>query len=153
MANTIYTKFFEQLANGSLDFDAAGTVIRALLERSTSTYSVNKDHDFVSDLTGLVEITVSGYARVTLASKAVNIDDANDRVELDFADLSFGSLPSGQTVKAIIFYMQTGGDDTTATNDPLIAYVDTATNLPAALGGGAVNVTIDVEGFIQMSQP
>lgn len=153
MANIIYTKFFEQLATAQLDFDAAGTVLRCLLERSTSTYSPNKDHDFVSDLTGLVEISVASYARQTLASKAVIIDDANDRVELDFADLSFGNLESGQTVLALIFYMQTGGDDSTPANDSLIARVDTATNLPAALGGGAVTVTIDTEGFIQMSQP
>ena len=153
MANTIYTRFFSQIANGGLDFDAVGTVIRALLERSTSTYTPNKDHDFVSDLTGLVECSVASYARQTLANKAVNIDDANDRVELDFDDIAFGNLETGQTVRALILYQQTGGSDATPADDPLIAYVDTATGLPAALGGGAFNVTIDAEGFIQLSQP
>lgn len=153
MANILYTKFFERLATANLDFDAAGTVVRCMLERSTSTYTPNKDHDFVSDLTGFVEISVASYARQTVATKAVNIDDANDRVELDFDDISFGNLESGQTVDALIFYMQTGGSDATPADDTLIAYVDTATNLPAALGGGAVTVTIDAEGFVQMSQP
>lgn len=153
MANIIYSKFFEQLSNGSLDFDAAGTVVRCLLERSTSTYTPNKDHDFVGDTTGLVEISVASYARQTVSTKAVNIDDANDRVELDFADIAFGNLESGQTVRALIFYLQTGGSDATPADDPLICYIDTATNLPAALGGGAFNVTINVEGFIQLSQP
>lgn len=153
MANIIYTKFFEQMANGGLDFDAAGTVVRAALERSTSTYSPNKDHDFVGDMTGLVEISVASYARQTLGSKAVNIDDANDRVELDFADIAFGNLETGQIARALFVYRQTGGSDATPADDDLIAYVDTATGLPATLGGGAFNVTIDSEGFIQLSQP
>lgn len=153
MANVLYTKFFEQIANGGLDFDAAGTVIRCMLERSTSTYTPNKDHDFVGDMTGFVECTVASYARQTLGSKAVNIDDANDRVELDCADIAFGSLESGQTIDALVFYRQTGGSDATPNDDDLIAYIDTATGLPAALGGGAFNVTINAEGLIQLSQP
>lgn len=152
MANIIFTKFFEQIANGGLDFDAAGTVIRCLLERSTSGYTPNKDHDFVGDLASLVEITVASYGRQTLGSKAVTIDDANDRVELDFADIAFGNLEAGETVDALIFYRQVGGDDTTPNDDDLIAYVDTATGLPAVLGGGAFNVTINAEGFIQLAQ-
>lgn len=153
MANIVYTKFLEQLLNGSLDFDSAGTVVRCLLERSTSTYTPDKDHDFVGDLTGLVEISVASYARVTVTTKAVNIDDTNNRVELDFDDIAFGNLESGQTVLALIFYVQTGGDDSTPNNDPLICRIDTATGLPAVLGGGAFNIAINSEGFIQFSQP
>lgn len=152
MANVVYTKFLEGLANGTIDFDAAGTVVRCMLERSTSTYTPNKDHDYVSDLSGFVECSVASYARQTVASKAVNIDDANDRVELDFADIAFGNLETGQTVDALVFYVQTGGDDSSASDDVLIAYIDTATGLPATLGGGAFNVTINAEGFLQLAQ-
>lgn len=153
MANIIFTKFFERIATANMDLDAAGTVVRCLLERSTSTYTPNKDHDFVGDLTGLVEITVTSYARQTVANKAVNIDDANDRVEFDFDDVSFGALESGQTVLSLIFYNQTGGSDATPNDDPLICRIDTATGLPAALGGGTFSVTINSEGFVQFSQP
>lgn len=152
MANLLYSKFFERLATANLGMDAAGTVVRVLLERSTSTYSPNKDHDFVGDLTNLVEVTVASYARQTVANKAVNIDDGNDRIELDFDDIAFGNLETGQTVDALIFYCQTGGSDATPNDDALIAYLDTATGLPAALGGGAFNVTINAEGFIQLAQ-
>ena len=152
MANVVYTKFLEGLANGTIDFDAAGTVVRCMLERSTSTYTPNKDHDYVSDLSGFVECSVASYSRQTVASKAVNIDDANDRVELDFADISFGNLETGQTVDALVFYVQTGGDDSSASDDVLIAYIDTATGLPATLGGGAFSVTINSEGFLQLAQ-
>lgn len=151
MANVLYTKFFERMASGNLNW--ASAVLRVMLERSTSTYSVNKDHDFVSDLASFVEISVASYSRQTLGSAAVNIDDANDRVELDCADISFGSLETGQTARALIFYVQTGGNDASASDDPLILYLDTATGLPATLGGGAVSVTINAEGLIQLSQP
>lgn len=152
MANIIYTKFFERTLTANADLDAAGTVVRCLLERSTSTYSPNKDHDFVGDLSSLVEITVASYGRQTVATKAVNIDDANDRVEFDFDNISFGALETGQTALALIFYVQTGGDDATPNDDPLICRIDTATGLPATLGGGTFSVTIDAEGFIQFAQ-
>lgn len=151
MANLLFTKFFERLASGNLNW--ASAVIRMLLERSTSTYTPNKDHDFVGDLASLVEISVASYARQTLGSCAVNVDDANDRVELDCADVSFGALESGQTVLALIIYVQIGGSDATPNDDPLIARIDTATNLPAALGGGTFGVTINAEGLIQLAQP
>lgn len=153
MANGIYTKFFEQLAiSTGIDWDSG--VIRCLLERDTSLYSFNKDHDFVSDLASLVEISVASYARQTMDNAAVNIDDANDRVELDFDDeAGFGSLESGQNVESLIFYYQVGGDDSTPANDPLIARIDTATGLPATLGGGPFNITLDAQGLIQLAQP
>lgn len=153
MANMIYSRFFRELATANLDWDNASHVVRCLLERDTSTYTPNKDDDFVGDLTGLVEVSVASYARQTVANKAVVIDDANDRVELDFDDVAFGSLEAGQTVDSLIFYQQTGGSDATPADDPLICRIDTATGLPATLGGGAFNVTIDAEGFIQLSQP
>lgn len=152
MANIIYTKFLEQVTNGSADLDSAGLVVRCMLERSTSTYSPNKDHDFVSDLTNFVEISVASYSRKTVNNKSIVIDDANDRVEWTFDNIAFGQLETGQTVKALVFYIQTGGDDSTPANDPLICYIDTATGLPATLGGGDFTIIINSEGFMQFAQ-
>lgn len=155
MANIVYNKFKQAIANGTIDFDAAGTVIRCLLERSTSTYTPDKDHDFLDSFTGGggVEITVAGYSRQTLASKAVNEDDTNDRAELDCDDITFGALPAGQTVKGMIFYLQVGGDDTTPANDILICRIDTDSGgiLPVALAGGSFDITINVEGLLQLT--
>jgi hypothetical protein len=150
VANIIFTRQFGDHYSGA---NWTSGVYRCLLERDTSTYTPNKDHDFVSDLTGLVEISVAGYARQTLTGCAVVYDDANDRVELDCDNISFGNLPSGQTVKAFIIYRQTGGSDATPADDPLFVRFDTATGLPAVLGGGAFTITIDVEGLQQLSQP
>ena len=154
MANIVYTKFLEQQALGNINWTSA--VIRVLLERSTSTYTPNKDHDFLDSFTtgGGVEISVASYSRLTIASPAVNIDDVNDRIEHDHNDLAFGNLESGQTADALIYYVQVGGDDTTPANDILICYVDTDSGgvLPAALGGGAFNVNINLEGLLQGAQ-
>lgn len=150
MPNIIYTRFAERMASGNLNW--ASAVVRVMLERSTSTYSPNKDHDYVSDLTGFVEISVASYARQTAANKAVNVDDANDRVELDLDDVNFGNLESGQTVRAVVLYLQTGGNDSTPNDDALIGYLDTAGGLPAVLGGGAFTVVIDVEGLVWINQ-
>lgn len=152
MANTLYLPFLLKKANGTLDLDAAGTVLRCMLERDTSTYAVSNQHEFLSDLTNFVEITSASYARQTIANKALNQDNANNRIEWDFDDPAMGALEVGETAKALIFYVQVGGDDTTPADDHLVAYIDTATGLPAVFGGGAVNVTINAEGFIQFAQ-
>lgn len=148
MANFVYNKFKEQVAKAAINWPTA--TVRVLLERSTSTYTPNKDHNFVSDLSGLVEVSVTSYSRKSLANKAVNKDDTNDRAELDSDDVAFGALESGQTVKGVIVYVQVGGDDTTPNDDILVAYFDTMTGLPLTLNGGAVNMTIDTEGLVQL---
>lgn len=148
MANTIYNSFLDAL-NDSIDWSTA--VIRVALERSTSTYSVDPDHDFVSDLSGFVEITVASYARVTVAGTKTK-DDTNNWIKYDLADAAFGSLESGQTVKAIVLYVQTGGNDASPSNDPLIAYIDTADLLPAALAGDDFTVTWNSNGLFTLAQ-
>lgn len=156
MANIIYNKFKAEVAKGTIDLDAAGTVIRCLLERSTSTYTPNADHDFLDSFTtgGGVEVSASGYSRQTLANKAVNLDDTNDRAEFDADNIDFSSLASGQTADALIVYQQVGGDDTTPEDDVLIAYIDTVSGspaLPLVLNGGTVSFTINAEGLLQFT--
>lgn len=148
MANFVTNKFKELVAKAQLNLTS--DTIRVLLERSTSTYVPNKDHNFLSDLSGLVEVSVTSYSRKSLANKAVSKDDVNDRAEFDADDVSFGALETGQVVKAVIVYQQVGGDDTTPGNDPFLAYIDTATGLPLTLNGGAVTMVIDTEGLIQI---
>lgn len=104
----------------------ASDTIRALLVRSTSTYVPNIDHDYLDDFTGGggVEISVASYARQSLASKAIAYDATKNQVEYDAADIAFGNLEAGQTVKAFLVYRQVGGDDSTPANDDLILYDD-----------------------------
>lgn len=117
----------------------AGKTFRALIERDTSTYSPNPDHAFVSDWSsnGGVELTAAGYARANLANAVATKDDANNQVYLSFdTPVNFGNtVTAGQTAKAMILYIQTGGNDSTPADDPFVAYLDGKT--PVFLGAPA----------------
>ena len=132
--------------NGLRQINFASDVIRALLERSTSAYAPNIDHDFLDDFTtgGGVEISVASYARQTLGSKAVAYDASKNQVEYDCADLAFGNLEAGQTVKSLIIYRQVGGDDSTPGNDDLILRDDGKIDvvLAANAANGATSIWV-----------
>lgn len=73
------------------------------------------DFNTVNDLlvtAAATECSVGGYARQNLASFAATEDDTNDRVNIDWADVAFGALATGQTVIGAFIY-----DPTTDTND------------------------------------
>ena len=96
-----------------------------------------------------MEVAVASYLRKTLASVSIVRDDANGRIEIDLGDVAFGALESGETAKALVVYVQIGGDDTTPENDILVAHIDTATGLPLTLNGGTVSISINAEGLLQ----
>lgn len=122
-------------------------VIRVLLERSTSAYTPDIDHDYLDDFTGGggVEISVASYARQTLGSAAKAWDGTKDQYEYDAADIAFGSLEAGQTVKAAIYYRQVGGDDSTPGNDELILYDDGKIDVVCAANFSSSATTVYVQ--------
>ena len=119
-----------------------------ILERSTSTYTPNKDDDSLLDQSGWVEITASGYSRTNLASPTFAAVDGSDLVKVDCADVDFGTPAAGQTVKSIIL----------ARNDssnyvPLLRIdTDSGGLLPRAFGGGAFTVVINASGLLTVAQ-
>lgn len=139
MSNLIYTRGLSILSNWT------SLVVRAALERSTSTYAPDADHDYVSDLTNFVECSVATYARKTLANPVVTIDDTNNQVKFGGDTVAFGNLESGQSVKAVILYSQVGGDDTTPADDVLLAYLDQKTTVVLAADASSGATTIWVE--------
>lgn len=154
MANFIYNKAKELFAKGELDWESAD--LRLLLLRDTGTYQSNedKDHDFLDHVLdaspgGGVEISASGYARQTLAGKAVTLDLTNDWAKCDCDDIAFGALTAGQTVIAAVLFVHTGSNATA----PLIAWIDTATGLTGgfATNGGTVTITIAADGLIKLT--
>lgn len=148
MANIIYQAGLADLLSNGKTIDA-GTY-KVLLERSTSTYSPNKDDDTISGLSGLVECSVTSYARQTIGSPTITKDDTGDKVVIDCADVSFGTLEAGQTVKAAIVFRHVTNDSDSV---PLL-YIDTDVNslLPRALGGGAFTLQISANGLITFAQ-
>jgi hypothetical protein len=140
----VYSKFGELLA-GSGNFST--DVFKVLLERSTSTYVPNIDHDFLDDFTGGggVEISVASYVRLTLGGKSITPDLTNDRTGLFCSTLPFGNLEVGQTVKAALFYRQTGGNDASPADDEMMLYYDGKIDvyLAADAANGATVLWVD----------
>lgn len=126
-----FNNYHKLVMNGGLDLNDAGVVIKVLLLRDTSAYTFNKDHDDIDDIlvtNGGVEITVTSYARQTVSGKAVTVDDTNDRGIFDCDNVAFGTLESGQTVEAIIFYKEVNDD----TDSVPLLYIDGKSDVVAA---------------------
>lgn len=142
MARLIYPRGFD-----IINSVWTSAVIRILLERSTSTYVPDIDHDHLDSFTGGggVEITVATYGRQTIGTPAKAWDAAKDQLEYDCADVAFGSLESGQTVKAAIVYRRVGADDSTPADDDLLLYDDGKINVTAAATAAAAATLLWVQ--------
>lgn len=114
-----------------------------------SSYTPNRDHDFLSDVT---EITgASGYTggfggsgRKTLASKTLTVDDANDRFVFDAADVSYGALGTGPTIGGQVLAKEVTNDAAS----PIIAF-NGCTNTPT--NGSPVTYQFDAVGIFTVT--
>lgn len=124
MANALYGKGREKFLTGDIAWDTDNIKVSLV---DTGTYTVVIDtHEFYSDLSGVV--ADSG----NLASKTVTLGVA------DAADVTFSSV-TGSSAEALVIWKDTG----VAATSPLIAYIDTATNLPVTPNGGDITVAWD----------
>jgi hypothetical protein len=93
--------------------DYISDTIKCYLVRET--YTSDPDHDDIADV---IEIpNVSGYVggfggggRLTLGSKTYTIDDTNNRVRMTAADVAFGALGIGATIRGYAFTKETTND-------------------------------------------
>jgi len=119
-----------------------------ILERSTSSYSPDKDDESLLDKGGWVEITVATYARADIANESFAAVHASDLAKVDIDDVAFGSLEAGQTVKSIIVARNDAGNYV-----PFLRIdTDDGALLPRALGGGAFTVQINASGLLTFAQ-
>ena len=148
MSKVVFHKFLEKLSDGTYPWKST-TTFKALLVKSTSTYSPNVDHATLKDLfdNGLVEITVSGYARATLSDVTTYRNTTADLIEFRCANLNFGEPAIGETVKGYVLYIHVDG---TQNNDIPVAYDDTSTGLPMSTGGGTFVVSVPADGLFQL---
>jgi hypothetical protein len=94
MANLVTNKLKFRLLSGSVNLSSA--VQKLMLLKSGTP---NADDNFVADITpGTNELSVAGYARVTLTTKSVTEDDTNDFAYMDADDVVFAALTTGQTI-------------------------------------------------------
>jgi hypothetical protein len=131
MASLIYNSALNDMATGAIDFDTDSFKIILV----TSSYTPNKDtHTKRSDVTN--EISGTGYTSggVSTAVTVTN-DTANDRIDINFADVSWASATL--TAAAAVIYKTTG----TASTDNLVAYLDFAGNVISTNGTFTVDIT------------
>jgi hypothetical protein len=131
MASLIYNSALNDMATGAIDFDTNSFKIILV----TSSYTPNKDtHTKRSDVTN--EISGTGYTAggVSTAVTVTN-DTANDRIDINFADVSWASATL--TAAAAVIYKTTG----TASTDNLVAYLDFGGNVTSTNGTFTLDIT------------
>lgn len=125
------------MAAGQLDLDADD--IRCALV--TSSYTENRDHNFMSDITN--ELSGGNYSRQALAGESVTEDDTNDWAKFDANDRLFAALQAaaGTPAKAIIFKFVT-----TDADSPMLASL--ALTSPPVPNGGDYTIVFGTNGLI-----
>jgi predicted RNA methylase len=133
MSNSLFDSGREGFLDGTIDWDTA--VIKVALVRG---YTFSAAHKWVSDIT-----TASGTLAATsaaLSSKTVTAGVA------DAADITFSAVASNAGNHSLLIFQSsavTGGADVAASAQRVIAWIDTATNLPAVPNGGDISVAWD----------
>jgi hypothetical protein len=115
MPSLIFNSAVEDIARGAIDLDT--DTFRVMLV--TAAYTPNKaTHSKRSNVTN--EVTGTGYtAGGVISAVTVTRDDANNRVDATFANVSWAN--STITARAAVIYKARGGANTA---DELVAYVD-----------------------------
>ena len=147
MASLVYHSGFADLLTWSTGIDYLNDTIKIMLV--DNTYTPNKDDEFVDAGGGsgakAAELGVSGYGRQTLASKTIAKSSANDRVELDAADVTFTGLAAGETIAAAVVLKDAGGADT---GNKMLCYLDVA---DTPTNGGNVSLQFATNGFLNVN--
>lgn len=145
-------------AAGEVDVLANEIVVMAF--ESITGYDL--DDEFISgggdilDRAGVTEVTSTGYVggfegadRLSLASKALTVDQANNRAEFDCADLTWSSISRAAAESWVAFLILKE-----LTNDaasPALWFIDTASGLPLIPNGSDITMTIDAQGLAQIT--
>lgn len=159
MASFAYTRFAADNMRALVDLDA--DTLKLVLVNSTYVPLRSEDaadeggaDDMVDGEIGSVTNYTGGYSgagRKTLSSVTVTEDDANDRGELDAADVTWSSLggAANDTIVAAVLvkedHINTGGTDT---GTLLICHIDIADTLT---NGSDFTIQWDAEGILQLS--
>jgi hypothetical protein len=113
MANFVYNIALGRIAEKVAD----GATIKLLVLKAAAADSVLKDLDTVAAILAngsTDEADFTNYARATLGSLTVTVDDSTDSVSVDCADVVFtsaGGASNNTTTDAIIYEEVAGGDD------------------------------------------
>lgn len=130
MAESITNRGKLRLTTGG----GAAITWRATVITGTQTGVHSLTLNTVADLDAVTSVNIH-TERVTPASVTVTEDDANSRVNVDCANLTFAAAP-GVTAQGVIFYDEGSGTD--ASRDLITVHT---TGFPQPMDGG-LNVTV-----------
>lgn len=128
MASALYPIGKKAILDADVDL-LVDTIKVALLDTGTVAY--NAAHDFYNDVSAGVVGTPQ-----TLGTKSTTGG------VFDAADVTFTAV-TGATVEALVIYKDTGNVATSQ----LIAFIDTATGLPASPNGGDITIAWNASGI------
>ena len=156
MANLFYNNAKLLIFNNTLDLET-DSGIKILLVSNATAYTPNADHVFIDEAgandvidaeTNVTNYTggFGGAGRKTLASRAITVDNTNDRAEFDAADVTWTALGNGtnQTVVAGVIVKEITNDAASL----LIGYVDFS---DFTTNGADLTLQWDAEGIIQLA--
>ena len=117
---------------------------------------IDTDDEFVGDLTGATEVTSTGYTsgfngagRKVLASKALAVDQTNNRAEFDCANITWSSI--SQAAAEAWVALSIIKEITSDALSPVIAHINTGTGFPLTPNGSDITLTIDAEGLLHIT--
>lgn len=128
MANQLYPLGKKAILDADIDL-LVDTIIAVLVD--TAIYTFNTSHQFRSSITAGEVGTAQTLGTKTTTGGV-----------FDAADAVWTAL-TGATVEAIVIVKDTGS----AATSPLIAYIDTGTNLPVTPNGGNVTAQWNASGI------
>jgi hypothetical protein len=137
VTNALFDPGREGFLLGEINWSATPT-IKVVLTRS---YTFTASHKFVSDTTGAGAVLIS---TVTLGSRSGTNGIANSSVTLTFPAVP--TQAGNASATSMLIFMSsavTGGADVATSAQRLIAYIDSATNLPVVPNGGDITVGWD----------
>jgi hypothetical protein len=149
MAAVIYKGFYTALQAG----DLAGTPdIRCLLTMGSTTCETEEYGDIVnlSDFTDIDEFDGVGYTQLDCASVTFAYVDADDEMQLDFADGSFGDpvAPGSDDISGMLVYLCVDGDPD---NDIALGWTDQG-GFGVNASNGSLDLTLPATGLMFVRQ-
>jgi hypothetical protein len=132
----------------------SGETVKVLLLDDSTTFTFDEDNDdTVSDVlaTG-TEMSGTGYSRQTLSSLNFTADDTDNEGVFDADNTTWSGLDAG-TITDIVVYKQVGGDDTTPSDDEIVAVIEEGDigSLPLTTNGSDVTINWAAEGILNIS--
>ena len=119
MASVVYNQFKKYIADGTIDLDT-NNIWAALVMTNTTVDTQNDGIEHIDDFTTLDECDGANYVRKALASKAVNLDDGNDRAEFDADNVTWSALGNGtRAVQGVLIYVDTDNDGDSADDESM----------------------------------